>query len=404
MLTDTAIRKAKPAAKPYKMADARGLYVLIHPNGSRYWRWKYRAAGKEKVLSFGVYPEVTLAEARQRCDAARAKLRDGVDPSAERKAAKLASVEAGANTFGVIAAEWLAKQRASMAEVTYTKAQWLLGLAGALDNRPMREITAPEVLAILRKLEAAGTFETAHRVKQRIGQVMRYAIATGRGERDVTADLRGALTPVNTKHRAAITDPAKVGELLRALDTYTGQPATCAALKLAPLLFVRPGNLRAMEWAELDLDGAEWRIPAGKMKMKEAHVVPLPKQAVAILRDVERLTGGGQYCFASLRTSKRPMSENTINAALRRLGFDKETMTGHGFRAMASSLLNEAGWAPDVIERQLAHAERNKVRAAYNRASYMAERKRMLQWWADYLDTLKAGTTNVVPIRKGSAA
>jgi integrase len=353
MLTDTAIRKAKPAAKPFKMADARGLFLLVHPSGSRYWRLKYRAAGKEKALAFGVYPEVSLAEARQRCDAARAKLRDGLDPSAERKAAKLASVDAGANTFGVIAAEWLERQRASMAPVTYQKAQWLLRLADALDTRPMREITAPEVLAILRKLEAGGTFETTHRVKQRIGQVMRYAIATGRGERDATADLRGALAPVVTTSRAAITDPAKVGDLLRVLDTYTGQPATCAALRLAPLLFVRPGNLRAMEWAELDLDAAEWRIPAGKMKMRDAHVVPLPTQAVAILRDVERLTGGGQYCFASLRTSKRPMSENTINAALRRLGFDKDTMTGHGFRALASSLLNEQGWPPDVIERQL---------------------------------------------------
>jgi len=399
MLTDTAIRKAKAHAKPYKMADSRGLFLLVHPNGSRYWRLKYRVASKEKMLAFGVYPEVTLAEARQRCDDARAKLRDGLDPSAERKAAKLANVEAGANTFGVIAAEWLVKQKASMAPVTYQKAQWLLGLAGALDNRPMREITAPEVLAILRKLESTGTFETAHRVRQRIGQVMRYAVVTGRAERDVTGDLRGALAPVNATSRAAITDPTAVGDLLRALDTYNGKPATCAALKLAPLLFVRPGNLRAMEWAELDLDAAEWRIPARKMKMKDAHVVPLPSQAVAILRDVERLTGGGQYCFASLRTSKRPMSENTINAALRRLGFDKETMTGHGFRAMASTLLNEQGWSPDVIERQLAHAERNKVRAAYNRAQYMAERRKMMQAWADYLDALREGA-QVIPFKR----
>ena len=404
MLTDTAIRKAKPRAKPYKMTDSRGLFLLVHPNGSRYWRLKYRIASKEKMLAFGVYPEVTLAEARQRCDEARAKLRDGLDPGAERKAAKLAAVEAGANTFGVIAAEWLEQQRPSMAPVTYQKAQWLLGLADALNARPIREITAPDVLAILRKLESAGTFETAHRAKQRIGQVMRYAIATGRAERDVTGDLRGALAPVNTTSRAAITDPVAVGDLLRALATYTGQPATCAALRLAPLLFVRPGNLRAMEWAELDLDAAEWRIPARKMKMRDAHVVPLPSQAVAILRDVERLTGGGQYCFASLRTSKRPMSENTVNAALRRLGFDKETMTGHGFRAMASTLLNEQGWSPDVIERQLAHAERNKVRAAYNRAQYMAERRKMMQAWADYLDALREGA-QVIPFkRKGGHA
>lgn len=399
MLTDAAIRRAKPADKTRRLWDAGGLYLEITHAGAKYWRWKYRHGGKEKRLAFGVYPEVSLVEARTRRDDARAILRDGRDPGAERKATKLATAAAGANTFGAIAAEWLDKQRAIMAPVTYQKAQWLLGFADALNTRPMLEITAPEVLAILRKVEARGTFETTRRIKQRIGQVMRYAIATGRGVRDVTADLRGALTPVKTTHHAAITDPAKVGELLRVLDTYTGQPATCAALKLAPLLFVRPGNLRAMEWAELDLDGAEWRIPAGKMKMHEEHVIPLPTQAVAILRDLERLTGGGRYCFASLRTSKRPMSENTINAALRRLGFDKGTMTGHGFRTTASSLLNEQGWRPDVIERQLAHAERDGVRDAYNRAQYMAERRKMVQAWANYLDVLRDGA-EVIPFRR----
>jgi integrase len=255
------------------------------------------------------------------------------------------------------------------------------------------------VLAALRRIESKGTHETAHRAKQRIGQVMRYAVATGRADRDPTGDLRGALTPVVVKSHAAVTDPAKVGELLRALASYSGQPTTAAALRLAPMLFVRPGNLRAMEWAELDLDAALWRIPAKKMKMREEHLVPLPSQAIAILRALHPLTGRGRYCFPSIRTANRPMSENTINAALRRLGFDSDTMTGHGFRAMASTRLNELGWSPDIIERQLAHAERDKVRAAYNRAQHMAERARMMQAWADYLDASMSGA-NVTAIRR----
>jgi integrase len=291
-------------------------------------------------------------------------------------------------------------QRAKLALVTLTKAQWLLGMASPLDSLPMTTITAPDVLAVLRPIEAGGKHETARRVKQRIGQVFRYAIATGRAERDPTADLRGALTPVTTTARAALTDPADVATLLRTINTYGGQPATQAALKLAPLLFARPGNLRAMEWGELDLDAAMWRIPAGKMKMREAHAVPLATQAVAILRELEPLTGRGRYCFPSLRTGDRPMSENTVNGALRRLGFDKDTMTGHGFRAMASTRLNEMGWKPDVIERQLAHAERNAVRAAYNRAQYMAERTTMMQAWADYLDALRADTGKVVAFKR----
>jgi integrase len=270
----------------------------------------------------------------------------------------------------------------------------------SLDALPIGQITAPEVLAALRRIEADGRHETAHRVKQRIGQVFRYAIATGRAQRDPTADLRGALSPVVSKSHAAVTDPGRMGDLLRALHSYVGQPATAAALKLAPLLFVRPGNLRAMEWAELDLKAAEWRIPAGKMKSREEHVVPLPAQAVTILRELQPLTGRGRFCFPSLRTSDRPMSENTVNAALRRLGFDGDTMTGHGFRAMASTRLNELGWQPDVIERQLAHAERNKVRAAYNRAQHMAERQRMMQAWADYLDGLRTGAKVIAIKRK----
>lgn len=398
MLTDTAIRKIKPADGVRKHADAQGLYLEVTPTAAKYWRMKYRFAGREKRLAFGVYPEVSLAEARARRDEARALLREGKDPSAERKAAREAAAAVG-ETFGAVAAEWLQRQRASMAAATFAKAQWMLDQTMKLHARPIRDITAPEVLSVLRAIEMGGRHETTHRIKQRIGQVMRYAVATGRAERDVTADLRGALTAPTTRHHPAITEPAAVGELLRAIDGFSGQPATHAALRVAPYLFQRPGNIRAMEWAELDLDAAEWRIPADKMKMREAHTVPLAKQAVAILQDIQAITGRGRYCFPSNRGRGRPLSNNTMNAALRRLGFDKDTMTAHGFRAMASSLLNEQGWSSDVIERQLAHAERNKVRAAYNRASYLAERRKMMQAWADYLDALRDGA-QVIPFKR----
>ncbi|HET8898515.1 MAG TPA: integrase arm-type DNA-binding domain-containing protein [Rhodanobacteraceae bacterium] len=399
MLTDTAIRNAKPQPTPCRLADGGGLYLEVSPAGGKLWRWKYRIAGKEKRLSLGQYPATGLREARALRDDARRLLANGTDPGEVRRAQKAEQAKAAANTFGAVVAEWLAKQRPSMAPVTRAKAEWQVRLAQPLHARPLVEITAPEVLALLRKIEATGTNETAHRVKARIGQVFRYAIATGRAERDPTADLRGALAPVVSTPRAAVTDPAQVAGLLRALAGYVGQPTTAAALRLSPLLFARPGNLRAMEWTELDLVAGEWRIPAGKMKMREAHVVPLASQAVAILRKLQPLTGAGRYVFPGLRTPGRPMSENTVNAALRRLGFDKDTMTGHGFRALASTLLNEQGWAPDVIERQLAHAERNKVRAVYNRAQYLPERRKMMQAWADYLDALRKGA-DVVPIKR----
>ncbi|MGH8146279.1 MAG: tyrosine-type recombinase/integrase [Rhodanobacteraceae bacterium] len=400
MLTDVAIRKIKPVGKVRRYADAQGLYLEVTPTAAKYWRMKYRFAGREKRLAFGVYPGVSLAEARTRRDEARAALRDGRDPGEERKAAKAAALSVG-ETFGVVAAEWLHRQRGSMAAATFTKAQWMLDQTMKLHARPIREIAAPEVLSVLRAVELGGRHETTHRIKQRIGQVMRYAVATGRAERDVTADLRGALIPPTTRHHPAITEPAAVGDLLRAIKGFSGQPATHAALKLAPYLFQHPGNVRAMEWAELDLDAAEWRIPAEKMKMGEAHVVPLSKQAVAVLKDIQAITGRGRYCFPSNRGHGRPLSNNTLNAALRRLGFDKDTMTAHGFRAMASSLLNEQGWNPDVIERQLAHAERNKVRAAYNRAQYLAERRTMMQAWAEYLDAL-GDNAQVIPFKRKS--
>lgn len=402
-LSDVAIRKkAKPRDKSFKLADGAGLYLEVMPNGSRYWRMRYRIAGKDTRLAFGVYPEVSLAEARQRRDDARRAMRDGRDPSAERKADKTRKVLAAANTFEAIAREWLAKQKASMAAATHAKALACFenDLFPWIGNRPIGEIDPPELLATVKRIEARGARESAHRAKQRAGQVFRYAVAHGVAKRDPSADLRGALAPPVSKSRAAVTDPAKVGDLLRAIEGYAGQLATRCALRLAPLLFVRPGELRAMEWAELNLDGAEWRIPAERMKMREAHTVPLSSQAVAILRELQPLTGRARYVFPSLRTGDRPMSENTINAALRRLGYDKDTMTGHGFRALASTRLNEMGWQPDVIERQLAHAERNKVRAAYNRAQYMDERRRMMQAWADYLDALRTGAKVIAFKRK----
>ena len=394
-LTALAIKNAKRG----KHFDGGGLFLHVQ-SGSRYWRLKYRYAGKEKLLALGVFPEVSLAEARRRRADARDLLRDGLDPSAERKLGRLNAVLSSINTFGAIASEWLEKQKPSMAAITYDKAKWQLSMVSAMDSHPITEITAREVYALLKPMEAAGTLDTAHRVKQRVGQVFRYAIAHGKAERDPVADLRGALAPTVTTSRAAITDPTKVGELLRAIEGYEGQPATHAALRLAPLLFVRPGELRHAEWPEINLDAAIWRIPAGKMKMREGHIVPLAPQAVAILRDLYQLTSARAYVFPSLRTPSRPMSENTVNAALRRMGYDKGTMCGHGFRALASTRLNEMGWAPDVIERQLAHAERNKVRAAYNRAQHLAERKKMMTAWADYLDGLRCGGKVIAIKRK----
>jgi integrase len=399
MLTAVKLAALKPRAAIYRVADAAGLCIEVRPDGGRSWRYRYRFAGKARMLSLGAYPEISLAEARRRRDEARALLQSGRDPSLQRRTEKARLKLAAGNTFDANVKEWLTLQRGKLAEVTYHKAEWLLSFVlPVLGPKPITDITAPEILAVLRGIEARGTHETAHRVKQRVGQIFRYAIATGRAERDPSSDLRGALSPVVTISRAAVIDPSDVADLVRAIDGYQGQSTTKVALRLAPLVFARPGNLRAMEWSELDFEAAEWRIPAHKMKMREPHVVPLAKQAVTMLRDLHPLTGYGRYVFPSLRTGSRPMSENTINAALRRLGYDKDMMTGHGFRALASTRLNEMEWSPDVIERQLAHAERNKVRAAYNRASYLAERRKMMQAWADYLDTLRATPSNVVSI------
>lgn len=397
-LTDVAIRKIKPAHRPFKVHDGLGLFLLCTSSGSRLWRFKYRYEGREKVLALGSYDDVSLKRAREKRDDARRLLADGIDPGAERQAAKAAQVD----SLEAIAREWLAKQKT--AESTRKRDEDRLDnfIFPRLGRRPIASITAPDLLAVLRPIEARGTFETALRTRAVCGRVWRYAIATGRAERDISADLKGALARKPVSNHAALTDPKRIGELLRAIDGYVGQPATHAALRLAPLVFVRPGELRQAEWREFNLDQAEWRIPGTRMKMGQQHLVPLAHQAVAILEELQPITGRRRYLFPSLRTEARPLSDNTINAALRRLGYSSDEMTGHGFRSMASTLLNEQGWHPDLIELQLAHAERNKVRAAYNRAERLVERRKMMQTWADYLDGLRA-SSNVVGIRAATA-
>jgi integrase len=398
MLSNNHIKAAAPRERPFKITDGEGLHLLVKPNGTRWWRFKYRFEGRERLLSFGQYPYVSLQQARLKRNDARKLLGEAVDPGARRAVARQ-SLE---NTFERVAREWLALQKDRFAPATYNKAVWIFETLTfpAIGKRPIDRIAALDVLRLLRRIESRGTHHTAHRTKQRIGQVMRYAVATGRADRDVTADLRNALAPVRVKHHAAIVEPGGIAQLLRAIDGYQGQLTTGYALKLAPLLFVRPGELRHAEWKEFTLDVPEpiWRIPAEKMKMREAHLVPLADQAVALLREVRDITGRWQYVFPSLRSRLRPMSENTINAALRGLGYPPEEMTGHGFRTLASTSLNEQGWNSDLIELQLAHAERDTVRAAYNRAQRLPERRKMMQAWADFLDGLRTSSDNVVPI------
>jgi integrase len=388
-ITAREVAALKPAERQYARGCGGGLLLLVTPEGGKWWRFKYRFGGVQRGYSLGTFPDVSLAEAREKASEARRMLRDGRDPGVAKAAKKLAQ----GNSFESIAEEWLIQQSKTLSEATLDKARWMLKqlVYPHIGSRPVADIEAPELLTMLREIEEKGHHETAHRTRQRVSQIMRYAIATGRAVRDPTQDLRGALAPVPTENRAAVTDPAKVGQLLRAIDSYDGQPSTMAALKLAPLVFVRPGELRGAKWNEIELDAGEWRIPAERMKMGERHIVPLSKQAVAILRQQQRLSGSNsEYVFPALTSPKRPMSENTVNGALRRLGYSQDEMTGHGFRAMASTLLNERGFPPDIIELQLAHAERNKVRAAYNRAERLPERRQMMQAWADYLDGLRA--------------
>lgn len=390
MLTDAECRAARPGPKPKKLFDGGGLFLLIHPAGGRYWRWRFLYAGREQLLSLGTFPQVSLRAARLKRDAARLRLAEGVNPAAERRAKRLHVRASAANTFNAVAAEYLALQEKKLKPATAMKARWMLGsyVLPAIGTLGVADIEAPALLGVLRKIEARELHETAHRTRSLLGRIFRYAIATGRAKRDPTADLRGALAPVSAKSHGAVTEPAAIGALLRAIDGLSGFPPVLFALKLAPLVFVRPGELRHAEWTEIDWEAAEWRIPARKMKMGEAHVVPLSRQALEVLREAQAVTGRGRYVFPSIRGDGRPMSENTVTAALRRLGYTGAEMTGHGFRALASTRLNEMGWSPDLIERQLAHAERNKVRAAYNRAQYLPERREMMQAWADHLGEL----------------
>jgi integrase len=405
LLSDPAIRNAKPQAKPVKLFDSGGLFLLVTPNGGKWWRLKYRFGGKEKLLSLGTYPQISLKEARNKRDEDKKKLANGVDPSAARIKNKIETRLSAASTFGAVADELLAKKAKKLAEITQNKLKAILDndLRPWLGNRPINDISAPELLDSIRRIESRGANELAHRALRLSAQVFQYAIVTGRVERNPAADLRGALEPVVSKHHAAITDPKQVGELLRAIDGYTGTLSVKCAITLAPLLFVRPGELRQAEWSEIDLDKAEWNIPAERMKMREAHLVPLSTQAIRILKELQPLTGHGRYVFPSLRTGERPMSENTVNAALRRLGFQKNEMTGHGFRAMARTILDEVlGFRPDFIEHQLAHAVKDPLGRAYNRTTHLSERRKMMQGWADYLDKLKTGA-EVIPLHSQAA-
>lgn len=406
-LTDAAIRNAKPQTKSFKLADGGGLYLEVLPAGGKSWRLKYRFAGQEKRLVFGLWPDVSLKQARQLREDARSLVAEGIDPGEKRKQDKaeaVAQAEETANTFEVVAREWHAKQVKVWSEghaekVLSTMEQYLFPSFGDV---PIAQLRAPVILPVLRQVEEKGIAYTAKRLRQYCEAVFTYAIASGLAERNVGADLRGALTPCRVKNRPAIVEPKAVGKLLRVIDGYEGSPITLAALKLAALLFVRPGELRQAEWTEFDLDnpnGPQWVIPAEKMKMRAAHVVPLARQAVEIITELHALTGDGRYLFPCNRTKGRCMSNMTINAALRRLGYEQGEHCAHGFRAMASTLLNEQGWPSDVIERQLAHAPRNKVRATYNRAEHLPERRRMMQKWADYLDALKSGA-KVIPIHR----
>ena len=405
-LTDTAIRKAKAGAKPTRIFDGGGLYLQVSPTGAKLWRFKYRFDGKEKLLAFGVYPDVSLASARDRRDKARKQLAEGIDPSEKRKAAKAARAGLAANTFEVIGREWYARTAPMLADNTKGKLLRFLevDVFPWIGARPIASLAAADLIKVIERIEQRGAMDIARRVHNYMGRIFRYAVGRGLVSRDPSRDieLKDILPPEAVQHHASVTDPKAVGGLLRAIDGFTGAFGTRCALRLAALVFVRPGELRHAEWTEFDLEKAEWRIPAGKMKMKEQHIVPLSAQAIAVLREIQPLTRMGRYVFPSERGGGRPMSENTINAALRRLGYTKDEMTGHGFRSMASTLLHELGLPHAVIERQLAHGERNKVSAAYNFAEHLPERRKMMQQWADYLDKLKAGA-EVIPLR-GNAA
>jgi integrase len=395
----------KPSAGAYRVADMNGLCIEIRPSGGKVWRYRFRHAGKASIVTLGEYPAMSLAAARAERDKARAVVRGGASPAQTAKSERAARIEKAGNSFLSVALEFIAKrEREGMTAGSVDRARRLIEKdLASISNLPVAEISAPSLLAALRKMEQRGIVTSAHRARGLAGQVFRYAIATGRAERNPATDLIGALERPQTTHFASIILPSKIGELLRAIHRYEGSPVTIAALKLAPLVFVRPGELRTAEWSEIDLDKAIWDISAEKMKMKQPHLVPLSGQAIAILRDLYPLTGGGKYVFPGVRSIRRPMSENTINAALRYMGFDSDTMTGHGFRAMARTVLDEElGFPVDHIEHQLAHAVRDANGRAYNRTSHLPSRRKMMQAWADYLDTLRIGA-KVIQLDRQSA-
>lgn len=391
-LTDTVIRSAKHEAKPKKLVDEKGLFLLLQPTGGKLWRFRFRFEGKENKLSLGRYPEVSLKEARRRRDAARQTLAMGIDPTKEKKQKAIDAAISAANSFEAVGKDYLEKMgRDGREAVTVNKSRWLLSLFGKdVANMPICDIKPAELLKALQVIESKGHFETARRMRSLASRIFRYAVATSRANSDPTALLRGALVAPKVKHHSAILEPKAVGQLLRAIDDYKGYPLTKIALQLIPHVFVRPGELRHAEWAEFNLDLAVWTIPAEKMKMRQPHLVPLSAQVIEILVRAAVLSDHHKYVFSSLHTGARPMSENTINVALRRIGYSGKEMTAHGFRAMASTLLNESGlWNPDAIERALAHDTSSSVRGTYHRGQHWAERVKMAQWWSDFLDQLK---------------
>lgn len=401
MLTIRELDSAKAKDKPYKLSDGQGLYIEVMPSGAKYWRLKYRIAGKEKRLAFGVYPDVRPSEARDKAKEARDLIRAGTDPGEAKKAIKRQTIIANACTFEIVAQEWMEGRKANVepAQCVKTLSRMENDVFPWLGKRPISEIDAPEILVVLRRVDSRGARYTAHKIRSEISRVFRFAIATGRAKGDPARDLIGAIPPPIEKHFASITEPSKVAELLRSFDGFSGTFPVLCALKLAPLLFVRPGELRKAEWIHLDLEKAEWRYQVSKTKTD--HLVPLASQSVAILRELHAKTGGGRYLFPSLRTATQPMSDATVNATLRRLGYDTRTeITGHGFRAMARTILHEElHQKPEVIEHQLAHSVPDALGTAYNRTKFLKERKAMMQLWADYLDKLKAGA-DVIPINK----
>jgi integrase len=393
MLTVVQIQSLKPAERPFKVFDSDGLYLLVQPSGALLWRFRFRCCGIERKLSLGSFPDVTLQQARRKRDAAKGELEDGIDPVEEKRQKRLQDELAAKNTFGLVAEEYIQKmEREARAPATIKKARWFLVLLGGLAKRPIASVTPHELLDVLKRVERRGHHETAVRLRAFAGRVFRYGFATLRTEKNPADILRGALTVPRVKHHAAIVEPKKVGELLRAIEDYKGRPETLYALRLAPHVFLRPGELRQAKWSEIDFAEKVWRVPAERMKMKQPHAVPLSKQVLFILQDLRSLARSSEFLFPALHTTRRPISENTMNVALRRLGFEHDEMTSHGFRAMASTLLNESGlWHPDAIERALAHGERDRVRAAYHRGAHWNERVRMAQWWSDYLDQLRVG-------------